>query len=81
MSKIWLITGCSTGFGRALAMEALNQGNKVGVSARKTEDIQDIVDQYHKTAIAIQLDVTTETEIASAAAKMIQHFGRDRCIG
>ncbi|MEJ7822739.1 MAG: oxidoreductase [Chitinophagaceae bacterium] len=76
MSKIWLITGCSTGFGRALALEALKQGNKVGVSARKTEDIQDIIDQYHKTAIAIQLDVTNETEIASAAAKMIQHFGR-----
>ena len=76
MSKIWLITGCSTGFGRALALEALKQGNKVGVSARKTEDIQDIIDQYHKTTIAIQLDVTNETEIASAAAKMIQHFGR-----
>ena len=76
MSKIWLITGCSTGFGRALALEALKQGNKVGVSARKTEDIQDIIDQYHKTAIAIQLDVTNETEIASAAAMMIQHFGR-----
>jgi len=76
MSKIWLITGCSTGFGRALALEALKQGNKVGVSARKTEDIKDIIDQYPKTAIAIQLDVTNETEIASAATKMIQHFGR-----
>ena len=76
MSKIWLITGCSTGFGRALALEALKQGNKVGVSARKTEDIKDIIDQYPKTAIAIQLDVTNETEIASAVAMMTQHFGR-----
>ncbi len=76
MSKIWLITGCSTGFGRALALEALKQGNKVGVSARKIEDIQDIIDQYPETTIGIQLDVTNSTEITSATAKMIQHYGR-----
>jgi NAD(P)-dependent dehydrogenase (short-subunit alcohol dehydrogenase family) len=75
MSKIWLITGCSTGFGRALALEALQQGNKVGVSARKTEDIQDIVNKFPETAIAIQLDVTDKTQIDSATKKMIEHFG------
>lgn len=75
MSKIWLITGCSTGFGRALALEALQQGNKVGVSARKTEDIQNIIDQYPQTAFAIKLDVTDEAEIKSATEKMIANFG------
>ena len=75
MSKVWLITGCSTGFGRALALEALQQGNKVGVSARKTEDINDIIDKYPQTAIAIKLDVTNEAEIISATAKMLDHFG------
>jgi NAD(P)-dependent dehydrogenase (short-subunit alcohol dehydrogenase family) len=75
MSKKWLITGCSTGFGRALALEALHQGNEVGVSARKTEDIQDIIDKYPQTAIAIKLDVTDEIEIASATLKMVAHFG------
>ena len=76
MSKVWLITGCSTGFGRALALEALQQGNKVGVSARKTDDISDIVDQYPKTAISIKLDVTNETQIAAATETMIAHFGK-----
>ena len=75
MSKIWLITGCSTGFGRALALEALQQGNKVGVSARKIDDIQDIVDKYPETAKAIQLDVTDEVEIKSATEKMLEYFG------
>lgn len=75
MSKIWLITGCSTGFGRALALEALHQGKKVGVSARNAEDIQDIIKEYPQTAIAIKLDVTDETEIASATSKMVAHFG------
>jgi NAD(P)-dependent dehydrogenase (short-subunit alcohol dehydrogenase family) len=75
MGKIWLITGCSTGFGRALALEALQQGNKVGVSARKTEDVQDIINKYRETAIAIKLDVTDEKEIKSATEKMVEHFG------
>ena len=76
MVKTWLITGCSTGFGRALALEALKQGDKVGVSARKTSDVKDIIDQYPGTALAIQLDVTKEAEIKSAAEKMVEHFGR-----
>ena len=75
MSKIWLITGCSTGFGRALALEALQQGNKVGVSARKIEDISDIIEKFPDTALAIQLDVTDEKEIAAATKKMIAKFG------
>lgn len=75
MSKVWLITGCSTGFGRALALEALQQGNKVGVSARKTEDIQDIIEKFPDTALAIKLDVTDDNEIASATKKMTEHFG------
>lgn len=76
MNKVWFITGCSTGFGRALALEALQQGNKVGVSARKTEDIQDIINKYPETAIAIKLDVTNDVEITSATAKMLDQFGR-----
>ena len=75
MVKTWLITGCSTGFGRALALEALKQGDKVGVSARKTSDVKDIIDQYPGTALAIQLDVTKEAEIKSAAEKIIVQFG------
>ena len=75
MIKTWLITGCSTGFGRAIAIEALKQGDKVGVSARKIADIQDIIDQYPKTAIAIQLDVTNEAAIKSATEKIIDHCG------
>ncbi len=76
MSKIWLITGCSTGFGRALALEALLQGNKVGVSSRNTEDIKDIVDQFPETALLLKLDVTDASQIQSATEKFINHFGK-----
>ncbi len=76
MSKVWLITGCSTGFGRELAKYVLENGNKAAVTARKPEDIQDIVDANKENAIALKLDVTNEDEIKSAVADTIAKFGR-----
>ena len=76
MNKVWFITGCSTGFGRALANEVLALGQNVVVTARKTSDIEDIVAQYPDTAIAVQLDVTNKTEIASSVKIALEKFGR-----
>ncbi len=76
MSKVWFITGCSTGFGRELAKQVLEMGHKAAVTARKTEDIKDIVAAYPQTSIALQLDVTNAAEITAAVAKAIDSFGR-----
>jgi NAD(P)-dependent dehydrogenase (short-subunit alcohol dehydrogenase family) len=76
MSRVWFITGCSTGFGRQLSLLALSKGNNVAVTARKTEDIQDIVDQYPELAIPVKLDVTDAAEIKSAVQQVIEKFGK-----
>ena len=76
MGKVWFITGCSTGFGRELAKEALEAGNQVVVTARKPEDINDIVESFPDTAIAVQLDVTKPGEIKSSVEQAIAKFGR-----
>ena len=38
MSEVWLITGCSTGFGRELSKAVIKNGDKVAVTARKIDD-------------------------------------------
>lgn len=38
--KTWLITGCSSGFGKNLAETLLSEGEQVVVTARKPETIQ-----------------------------------------
>ncbi len=76
MKKVWLITGCSTGFGRSLAIEALAQGYRVAVAARKTEDVQDIVSGYPETAIAVKLDVTVPEQITTAVQTTLAAFGQ-----
>ncbi len=76
MKKVWFITGCSTGFGRELAKEVLQAGYNAVVTARKTEDIKDIVDSYPNQAIAVQLDVTKQSEIDNAVAIAIEKFSQ-----
>jgi NAD(P)-dependent dehydrogenase (short-subunit alcohol dehydrogenase family) len=74
MSKVWFITGCSTGFGRHLAQQALEKGDKVAVTARNTDDIKDIVSAFPDTAVAIRLDVTKADQVKSAVKEAIDHF-------
>ncbi len=76
MSKVWFITGCSTGFGRELAKYVLELGHKAVVASRKTADVEDIVAEYPETSIAVQLDVTKADEIKSSVEQAIQKFGR-----
>ncbi len=75
-TKVWLITGCSSGFGREIALSALAAGEKVGVSARNIQSISDICDRYPKTAIPITLDVTQEKQRKSAINNLKNRFGR-----
>lgn len=75
-NKVWFITGCSTGFGRELAKEALSKGYNVVVTARKPEQVADIVAAYPDTALSLTLDVTVPQQINDAVKTAIDRFGR-----
>jgi len=75
MSKVWFITGCSTGFGRQLATEVLQKGEKVAVTARNTDDVKELVNKYPDTAIAIKLDVTKPEQVKTAVQEAKEKFG------
>jgi short-subunit dehydrogenase len=72
-NRVWFITGCSTGFGRALALQALEQGNRVVVASRKLKDIQDILDRY-KNALGIELDMKRPEQLKAGVEKAISTF-------
>ena len=76
MQKVWFITGCSTGFCRYLAVEALSKGYHVVVAARNTNDVQDIVANYPQTSLVVKLDVTIADQIKEAVAATIAKFGQ-----
>ncbi len=58
-----LITGCSTGFGRATAVELKKRGYEVVATARRPETIADIDADSH-----LALDVTDDASVADAVA-------------
>ena len=63
MSKVWLITGSSTGFGRVLAEVLLEKGERVVATARKLESLADLQKQYPDSLKALNLDVTNFAQI------------------
>jgi NAD(P)-dependent dehydrogenase (short-subunit alcohol dehydrogenase family) len=75
-SKVWLITGCSTGFGRALAEAVLQKGDRLLATARKPEQLSALVEHYPDTAKAICLNVTSPQDIQAATDTAIATFGR-----
>lgn len=71
----WLITGCSTGFGRELARDALARGYRVAVTARRPETLADVVEGHGQRAIALALDVNDEAQRRAAIAAVEDRFG------
>ncbi|KAA1192508.1 SDR family oxidoreductase [Pseudohalioglobus sediminis] len=68
-----LITGCSTGIGRALALAMADAGCEVFASARRPETLADIArDNLHP----LQLDVLDGASIQAALAKVYDRAGR-----
>ena len=72
----WMITGTSSGIGRALAEQALAAGNQVVAAARDPRAVQDLEETYPGTAAAIRLDVTDQASVGIAVAAAERRFGR-----
>ena len=71
----WLITGCSTGLGRALAEAVLASGHNAVVTARNVHAVQDITAGFPDTALPLALDVTDKAQISAAVKAAEDKFG------
>lgn len=74
--KVWLITGCSSGFGRILAKMALARGDRVIATARRVEQIADLAAPHPDQVLRLALDVTDPASIHAAMAQAEAAFGR-----
>jgi NAD(P)-dependent dehydrogenase (short-subunit alcohol dehydrogenase family) len=76
MSKVWFITGGSRGLGRALTKAVLDAGHQVLATARRPEQLADLVKTYGDRIRTAKLDVRSPKDAESAAAAAINAFGR-----
>ncbi len=74
-SRVWFITGSSSGFGYLLAKEVLRRGERVIATARNVVTLQDLGTEFPETARTLSLDVTMPAEIESVARQAIAAFG------
>jgi NAD(P)-dependent dehydrogenase (short-subunit alcohol dehydrogenase family) len=73
---VWFITGCSTGFGRELAVILLKRGYRVVATAHDKAKIADIVAGREKNGLALALDVDKQNQIDAAVKAAEARFGR-----
>ncbi len=74
--KVFLVTGSSRGLGREIAQAALAAGHQVVATARRPEQLSDLVSQYGDQVRAVALDVTDLAAAESAVQVAVDAFGR-----
>jgi NAD(P)-dependent dehydrogenase (short-subunit alcohol dehydrogenase family) len=73
---VWMITGSSSGLGRALAELVLEHGYRAVVTARKPDAVLDLADRYGERALIVGLDVTDARQINAAVKAAHDTFGQ-----
>jgi NAD(P)-dependent dehydrogenase (short-subunit alcohol dehydrogenase family) len=73
--RVWLITGASSGFGRAIASAALAGGDIVVATARRPQALDDLVAKYPERAQAVALDITA-MHATAVVDDVVTRYGR-----
>lgn len=76
MTRTWLITGVSTGFGRQLAEQLLARGDRVAGTVRRLDSVAGLAATYADTFRAWLLDMTDTARIRTVVDAAHGHFGR-----
>ena len=76
MSKVFLVTGSSRGLGREIVLAALAAGHRVAATARRPEQLTDLVERYGDRVLPIALDVADAEAAARAVQAAVEAFGR-----
>ena len=74
--KVWLITGASSGFGKALAEAVIANGDIAVVTARRLDRLQAIAEGHEERVLPLALDITDAASREQALADTLVRFGR-----
>jgi len=74
--RTWFITGVSSGFGREIARQVLERGDRVVGTVRDTGKVADLLKRYPETFDAELLDVTDTVAIREAVERSFVKFKR-----
>ncbi|WP_129840645.1 oxidoreductase [Streptomyces sp. RFCAC02] len=76
MDKVWLVTGATSGFGRAITEAAVAAGDVVVATARRPAALGDLVAAHPDRVEALPLDVTDAAAVTETVAGVVARHGR-----
>jgi NAD(P)-dependent dehydrogenase (short-subunit alcohol dehydrogenase family) len=76
MSRVWLVTGANSGFGRAITEAAVAAGDIVVAAARRVATLNDLVAAHPDQVEAVPLDVTDIAGIEAGVQDLVTRYGR-----
>lgn len=77
--KVVLITGASTGIGRALAFAFARRGARIALVARSVDRLEAVrreIEPYSADVLVVPADLMDEAQLQAAVAETLAHFGR-----
>ncbi|MFC0438084.1 SDR family oxidoreductase [Kutzneria buriramensis] len=80
MTRTWLITGVSSGFGRQLAEQLLVRGDRVAGTVRRLDVVADLAEHYGDTFRSALLDLTDTARIREVVDSIVAEFGRPEVV-
>ena len=75
-TRVWFITGASSGLGYEFTKKALESGDKVVGVARNIEKLNELKYQFEGMLLPLSLDVTDRSAVFTTVETAIKHFGR-----
>ena len=75
-TRVWFITGASSGLGYEFTKKALESGDKVVGVARNIEKLNELKYQFEGMLLPLSLDVTDRSAVSATVETAIKHFGR-----
>ncbi len=78
MKKTVLVTGATAGFGKAIAIKFANEGNRVIITGRRNERLNELVEEiqnkYEVEALGLCFDVRSEDQVISAIESIPENW-------
>ncbi|THA46480.1 SDR family NAD(P)-dependent oxidoreductase [Streptomyces sp. A1136] len=74
--RVWLITGATSGIGRELAVQALENGDLVSAVARDTASLEQLTEAHGESLLLLRADVRDEQAVREAVERTLSRFGR-----